>query len=422
VPFYAGYGGEVSSRAPRPPLTQRLRPGDWVVLDFLVGVPCAALTLLVSLMRSGYGIRLGLPDIVAWLLLPLVVLCTVGFRRRAPTPAYAILLATPLLAGHGDPQVSTGLLLPAAYVLYTVVVTRSPRGGVAALGVVLSLIAGLGMLADRRLVPPPIAWSVAVPVAFAMIIAWMTGHSVRQRRAYATMIRDQAAAQAVAEERLRIARELHDVVAHSMSVIAVQAGFGQYVIDSDVAGARSALDAIQETSRDALDELRRMLGVLRQQDAAGGGEAPLAPACGLADLSRLAERTRGAGVSVSLRFDGAVPALPPGVDLSAYRVVQEALTNVVKHAGAGASCEVRVSCPDGVLGLEITDGGHGGAALGGDPGTGHALSANPGHGIVGMRERVTLCGGAFSAGPLPGGGFRVTARIPVGVPVLVEAA
>ena len=189
----------------------------------------------------------------------------------------------------------------------------------------------------------------------------MTGYSVRQRRLYVVTLQQQAASSAVAEERLRIARELHDVVAHSMSVIAVQAGYGQYVIDASPDGARDALGAIQATSRDALEEMRRMLGVLRQQDVtpsparidpaagqapawrrSGGrrqrqvGQAPLAPAPGLAGLDRLIERTRGAGVQVTLEVAGHARPAPAGVDLSAYRIIQEALTNVVRHAGTGA--------------------------------------------------------------------------------------
>ena len=218
-----------------------------------------------------------------------------------------------------------------------------------------------------------------IPVALANVIAWMTGYSMRQRRLYVVTLQQQAANSAVAEERLRIARELHDVVAHSMSVIAVQAGYGQYVIDASPDGAKDALGAIQATSRDALEEMRRMLGVLRQQDAtpaprpgqarrrprprasqrrrAAARQAPLAPAPGLASLDRLIERTRGAGVRVTLEVSGPPRPAPAGVDLSAYRIIQEALTNVVKHAGTGARCVVSVSYTDADLVIRVTDDG-----------------------------------------------------------------
>ena len=207
-----------------------------------------------------------------------------------------------------------------------------------------------------------------VSAALCVIIAWFTGYIVRQRRRYALRLQDEAASKAVAEERLRIARELHDVVAHSMSVIAVQAGYGQYVIDTQPADARNALGAIQATSREALDEMRRMLGALRQADEtdqrevaarADGrhrcrgrcrlaparwrvtsasrrrrrrGARPLLPAPGLADLDRLVSRTASAGVRVDVTRCGQPRELPASIDLSAYRIVQEALTNVVKHA------------------------------------------------------------------------------------------
>jgi len=268
----------------------------------------------------------------------------------------------------------------------------------------------------------------------------MTGYSVRQRRLYVVTLQHQAANSAVAEERLRIARELHDVVAHSMSVIAVQAGYGQYVIDASPGGAKDALGAIQATSRDALEEMRRMLGVLRQQDvtqgpemsgtaapgqplaggqASGSGcapkQAPLAPAPGMARLDRLIERTRGAGVRVTLEVYGHSRPAPAGVDLSAYRIIQEALTNVVRHAGTGASCVVGVGYTDADLVIRVTDDG-------GLPVTLPSVSVGPlvsmstvgtGHGIIGMRERVHLCGGTFSAGPLPNGGFQVMAALPL---------
>jgi len=312
-----------------------------------------------------------------------------------------------------------------------------------------------------------------VSVALCVIIAWFTGYTVRQRRRYAVRLQDEAASKAVAVERLRIARELHDVVAHSMSVIAVQAGYGQYVIDTQPADARHALGAIQATSREALDEMRRMLGALRQADqqdvagqVAGGTQAgtsgrragdcevdgctPLFPAPGLGDLDRLLSRTASAGVRVDVTRGGQPRDLPASIDLSAYRIVQEALTNVVKHART-SSCQVLIGYGRDELILEVTDNGAGLAELAGagishhrmgTAGGGLALDVKPvlgwsaadgspgvtdgtgsgfdaralggsGHGIIGMRERVTLLGGEFSAGPRSGYGFQVIARIPL---------
>jgi len=253
------------------------------------------------------------------------------------------------------------------------------------------------------------------------------------------------------------------VVAHSMSVIAVQAGYGQYVIDTQPADARSALGAIQATSREALDEMRRMLGALRQADEADQrdpaddgpvvqpGGVPLFPAPGLADLDRLLARTASAGVRVDVTRCGQPRELPASIDMSAYRIIQEALTNVVKHART-SSCQVLIGYGHDELVLEVTDNGagqpamagagishHGSAmALGGGtadgervaplpragwnaaddglPGhcvTGSNVTGGSGHGIIGMRERVSLHGGEFSAGPLPGYGFQVSAHIPL---------
>ncbi len=199
-------------------------------------------------------------------------------------------------------------LLSMTYVLYLVTVTCARRTGVLALAVCLAEILGMEFLVHGEITHDS---GPSIPVAFAACIAWMIGYSVRQRRAYIEMLQVQAASSAVEQERLRIARELHDVVAHSMSVIAVQAGFGEYVIDSNPADARKALAAIQATSREALAELRRMLGMLRQQET---GAAPLTPEPRLADLDRLIERTRAAGIEVSLIRVGTArnPARRPG--------------------------------------------------------------------------------------------------------------
>jgi signal transduction histidine kinase len=254
-------------------------------------------------------------------------------------------------------------------------------------------------------------------------VAWLIGYSVRQQRGQAAGRREQAerrareqlaeARRARSEERLGISRELHDVVAHTLSVIAVQAGVASFVIGTRPEEAARALSSIEQTSRSALNEMRALLGVLRDEETgtrngAGPGtrDAALVPAPGLADLDSLAERTGEAGVRVDLSIRGERPRLPAGLDLAAYRVIQEAVTNVIKHA-ATDRCRVAVGYQEDALTLEVTDNGSGGATSGGS----ELLVA--GNGIIGMRERAAMYGGEARAAPLPGGGFRVTARFPL---------
>ncbi|MGW1805631.1 sensor histidine kinase [Streptomyces sp. NPDC002078] len=245
-----------------------------------------------------------------------------------------------------------------------------------------------------------------------MAASCMLGLLSRERREHVVALRAQEVAEAVTAERLRIARELHDMIAHSVGIIAIQAGVGSRVIHTQPDAARDALRAIESTSRQTLSGLRRTLVALRQAepDTAPAGQAPLAPSPGLADVERLAAVTAKAGVRVEVRVSGERRPLPPDVDLSAYRIVQEALTNVVRHAGTG-HCTVAIGYGNEELSVEVVDDGRGG------PGDG----AGHGFGIVGMRERVALLHGRFSAGPRPEGGFRVVARLPLPEPAGVSA-
>ena len=202
---------------------------------------------------------------------------------------------------------------------------------------------------------------------------------------------------AAAEERARIARELHDVLSHSVSVMVVQAGAERLALGSERAATGETLEAIENTGRQALAEMRRLLGMLRAE-----GESPAhAPQPTLAELDGLVSQVREAGLPVELYVEGEPTALPPGVDVSVYRIVQEALTNVLKHAGP-ATARVVVRYAGRELELEISDDGRGSAAVG-----------DAGHGLVGMRERVALYGGDFDAGVSNGGGFVVRARLPL---------
>ena len=475
---------EVPAARQRPPLTKRLSPRHWAALDYVAGGVFGLILLLairrgvVAAIESPYGFVPYRPLALTWplaIFLVLMAVVAVGMRRRRPAFMLGVLLAGSVVvtALTGPKNGALTYSLPVAYVLYLVAATYERRQ--AAVRVLVAVFATLA--ADGVLLRLTGGYSVVdgglVSAALCVIIAWFTGYIVRQRRRYALRLQDEAASKAVAEERLRIARELHDVVAHSMSVIAVQAGYGQYVIDTQPSDARNALGAIQATSREALDEMRRMLGALRQADetdqrevavraspdpgagadagdpagaatgAAGpapkapGGSAPLSPAPGLAELDRLISRTASAGVRVDVTRCGKPRNLPASIDLSAYRIVQEALTNVVKHART-SSCRVLIGYGQDELILEVTDNGAGlpamaGAgvpggslALAGAAQGGGGLAAEPGgavrpalsiggsgHGIIGMRERVSLLGGEFSAGPLPGYGFQVSAHIPL---------
>jgi signal transduction histidine kinase len=240
--------------------------------------------------------------------------------------------------------------------------------------------------------------------------AWMLGDNLRTRRAYLGELEEKAARlereqeeearRAVAREQARIARELHDVISHNVSVMVVQAAAGVDVFDAQPARARSALASIEATGREALTELRRLLGVIRTDDDA---DASLTPQPGLERLTGLLEQVRAAGLRVQLAVEGQRPPLPPGLDLAAYRIVQEALTNTLKHAGASnAAVTVRYDASE--LTVDVLDDGRGRAANG---------TGGGGHGLVGMRERVALYDGRVRAGPQSGGGFRVSARFPL---------
>jgi signal transduction histidine kinase len=245
-----------------------------------------------------------------------------------------------------------------------------------------------------------------------VLVGWFAGENARARHAFAREMiqratererqREQRIRQAAAEERLRIARELHDVVAHAMTVIAVRAGAGRVVLDTQPDEAREALSIIETTSRRALREMRRLVGVLRQPDEAG--EADLEPAPRLTQLDELIQETSQAGVQVDVEISGDVRPLSEGIDVSAYRIVQEALTNVVRHTGP-TTAHVHVRYRPGELELEVHDDGPAPERA-----RANAATNGSGHGLVGMRERVALYHGDLVAEPL-GAGYRVVARL-----------
>jgi signal transduction histidine kinase len=524
-------------------------------MDYAAAAVCAVL-IFGLLFHARASPRLDVRPAVTpgWLLVLLLAAglsFPIAIRRRAPARALAIVLAACLVTLILGGEITRGPFLPLGVVLYLVASTCRRSIAVAGLAGALALLVAQGVALHFS----GVGAGNAIAVGLVLTILWMIGFAVQQRRTYLAQLRDRAASDAVTRERLRIARELHDVVAHSMTVVTVQAGFGEYVFDSQPSEARAALGAIQSVSREALSEMQRMLCVLRQPDAeitpaasrpagaadapaagldaassgpageaagaggdgrgragllhaglsragllepalAGAGpdqaglartgdaagaaerdrqQAPLAPAPGLASLDRLVERTAGAGVKVTVERTGQVRSLPAGLDLSAFRIVQEGLTNVVKHSGADR-CHVVLHYGTKHLLVKVIDPGPGAraepapAAVGSraqvQAGTGYraraaasAMLADPvladpgpggpgpdgpgpdgsgpggavragskdqsraawsrpvpraGHGIIGMRERVGLLGGDFTAAPRPEGGFLVRARLPLG--------
>ena len=260
----------------------------------------------------------------------------------------------------------------------------------------LALAALLGLTALNYFTQP------SEDATFAMllpVVAWALGEAARNRR----LAIEQASRRAVGDEQARIARELHDVIAHSVSVIVVQASAADDVFDERPDQARAALRSIESAGREALAELRRLLAAVRTQAEADADGEPAHPQPGLDRLGELAAPLRAAGLEVALHREGDEDAVPAGVDLSAYRIVQEALTNTLRHAGASRA-EVTVRSEPGMLELDVLDDGHGGTGPAPDGG---------GRGIAGMRERATMLGGTLDAGPLPEGGFRVHARLPL---------
>ena len=356
-----------------------------VVLDAL-----AVLVLTVgaggNLAAGAWSLPLWLPAWLGWTIM-LTSAVPIVLRRWWPRPAYVLaLVLTAAAVPIGGPVLAVAVV-SAGCALFTFVVHRGSRAS--RVGFVAGLL-GVGLLGV--VVPNP---STATTVNFgasALIVGFALGVAVHGRREYAAAERENHAREAVSAERLRIAREMHDVVAHSMSLIAVKAAVGNHVASEQPAEAREALRVIEDTSRETLAELRRMLGVLRD----GTGVPALAPAPTLDDLRALAERAELAGPSVDLAIEG-LDELPGGIGQSVYRIVQEALTNVVKHADA-TTCRIRVTGGEGEVRIEVRDDGRGGVAT-------------PGHGLIGMRERVAVYGGDFSAGPLEPG-FRVFARLP----------
>jgi signal transduction histidine kinase len=326
--------------------------------------------------------------------------------RRLPAAVFAAVLGESVLGDvFGARPLVVFILL---VILGGYLAARRPKA--AAVGSVAGVAAAFVNDVHGQPVGGAAQWAGGIALWFA--VAWVFGGVYRKRREYLEALQEQTAARVVMAERLRIARELHDSVAHSIGIITVLSGAAARVVETKPEQARQALTGIETTSRQTLLELQRMLGALRraEPDDAMPQAAPLAPAGSLADVPQLAERTAGAGVRVHVTWQGEQRPLPPEIELSAFRIIQESVTNVVRHSGA-RTCRVAVGYePTGVR-IEVVDDGDDG--LGGPGRPRFAAGAGgSGFGLLGMRERVTLLSGQFSAGQRPEGGFRVTASLP----------
>lgn len=329
-----------------------------------------------------------------------------AWRRRAPLAAVIVVAATiaadDLLAGWDRAVISFPASIAAAYAAGAYAQQRRAA---------LALAALLGAnLVDATGAPGNRTGNIALGLVVFSFVPWLVGQALRRERSRTAVLRelserleasrDERARAAAGAERARIARELHDLLGHTISVITIQADAAAKLLRHDAPRAREPLDAIQASSRDALAEMRRLVGLLRDP----GDETPLVPQPGISQLPQLVDELRAAGVPVDLEVTPG--PLPPTVDLCVYRIVQESLTNVRKHAGRGAIARVRVRVCDGAVDVEVRDDGSASASAG-----------EGGHGLVGLRERVALVGGELAAGPEVGGGFAVRARLPVGASI-----
>jgi signal transduction histidine kinase len=357
-----------------------------------VGLTTVAL-LELFVIHEDYDRRIFLPLMV---LLPLGLL----WRTRYPVELMGANLGAWLVIDTQTPANEDPLTLAIVLGIVVYSVGAHTDGLRAAIGAALVAgIALLGTVADSTGSAVDVLGNLTF---FGAIFGgtWLAGRAMRRRRRRERELivdREEQARAAVLEERTRIARELHDVVAHAISVIVLQARGARHALESDRDDARNAVDAIEHTASQALREMRRLLGLLRADDA----EVALAPQPSLANLDALVTHVRDAGLPVEVRFEGTARELAPAVDLSAYRIVQEALTNALKHAGP-AQARVVVRYGDDAVELEVADTGAG--SVNGEGG---------GHGLAGMRERVALFGGQLESGPRDDGGFAVRARLPL---------
>jgi signal transduction histidine kinase len=378
--------------------------------------PAVAVDILLALVLTGLSVATVIgrsSGPIPWPAAVLAVLSVapIALRQLAPVATMGVVvvaLAAYATLGYGDfPSGAVGMVVA----LFTVATLRSRP--IAA----LMFAATVGVSLLTRLTVDDVTWPLALQAMLVCLGAWILGESTRRwaRRA------EEAAADAehaVAEERTRIARELHDVVSHHLSVVALHTGVAGYVWATDSATARRAVATAENAARDALGDLARMLEALRP-DTAGGGTASYAPQPGLRDVDALVDRLCATGLEVTVARSGSVRELSPGAELCAYRMLQESLTNVLKHAGPGATARLLLTYADHTLTAEVVDDGATSSLADQTSGT-RQHSSGTRQGIRGMRERAELYGGVLEAGPLLGGGYAVRLRLPV--PGLVDEA
>ena len=403
----------------RPPLLAWVRPPVWRAADRVAAVAYGAATAML-LAKHAHGV-LALAGAVIG---AVAVAWPITGRRRSPLGAFALGVAAVAALALWQPRSVAAGLVPLGYVLYAVAACCRPRAGVLALLAALAAAAATALPDFRHLGAAALFSPLYVTIA-------AIGYAVGMHRRYTDqLLRGQAqlalvqvdqARRELIEQRMTIAREVHDVVAHHMSVITVQAGYGGLLLDEAADAraatrARDALAVIETTGRQALDEMRRLVGVLRAEDAAActdfepgppAAATDLAPAPGLSDLPRLLGQASHAGIEVELTTTGRERPLPPGEDLAAYRIIQEALTNVTRHSGASAA-RVHLDYGEDQLMIDVTNEG---AASGRAPDP--AGLPRHGRGLAGMRERAQLYGGDLRAAPTARGGFQVTAHLPL---------
>jgi signal transduction histidine kinase len=400
---------------PPRPLAERLSARQWVLVDIVV----AALVYVASageIHAGGPTAPSGAGWIAARTLAVGVACLSLPFRRRFPLAVLGIVTAAVAFVNGaaGPPDLEGGggglLVLAVPLAVYPVVLTSTRRRAVLEAGAAVVAIE-IGAL----VAPGGPDWGATLPGLALAAIGWLAAENARTRRAYIDGVVERAAERerereervrrASTDERLRIARELHDVVAHAMSIIAIRSGVARMALGTRPQQVSEALEIIESTSHQALQELRSIVGVLRSTDT-DTTPAQREPAPGLAGLEQLVAQIGEAGVPVHLRVEGQPRRLPAGVDLSAYRIIQEALTNVVRHA-APATAELILRYQPAQITIEVTDNGRSSP----DASTSGQSANGSGHGLIGMRERVALYGGNLQAEPTSTG-FRVLARIP----------
>ncbi len=378
-----------------------------IATDWFLGVGMFLLSIGAALVWNGdpggevRPADLGMFLVIGGQTLPLI------WRRQAPIPVLSVIITTFVIDTALGYQ-STWAFFGMAFVFYTIGAQLTPRRSLLVGGLALDIVllwTTVGVFVSD--IEPFIIVQELAVLGFPLLVGRESYHrqqrilELESRAIRAEHEREQRALDAVVNERVRIARELHDVVAHEITVMTLQTAGARRIVDDDRGRAVEAMEAVEEAGHRALTEMRRLLGMLRTADPKA-----TAPQPGLDALEPLVEQMKMAGLDTKLSIVGESRALPVGIDLNAYRIIQESLTNTLKHGGPDVRAEIRVTYDDRMLSVDVTDNGRGAAAT-------HSGPAGSGQGLVGMHERIALLKGTMSAGPKPGGGYRISAQIPI---------